>query len=116
MDTKKQYKVAVVGPKDLVFGFKALGATVMPAQDSNQALEVIAEAREQTISGGEEKFAVIMVTAGLAQGISDDDYKKITRGALPAVVVIPDLVSEKEAGERKLKELTEKAIGSDILK
>ncbi|MEX0672909.1 MAG: V-type ATP synthase subunit F [Candidatus Paceibacterota bacterium] len=115
-----QYKIAVVGPQDLVSGFRALGVDVFDAEKGETALEAIKKikrmtSREQTGTNDEARYAAVFVIDSLVNDIPEDEYLKATEGALPSVITIPGLNADKEAGTRKLRQLTEKAIGSDIL-
>ncbi len=109
------YKVAVVGPEDVISGFRALGATVFNVENGLQAVTSINEARQATLEGT-ARYAIIMITTSIRDQIAEDDYQRLTRGTLPAIVTIPGLTSDPQAGEAKLRALAEKAIGSNILK
>ena len=116
VDINHTYNIAVIGPEDLVSGFRALGVHVYNAADSDTALSVIKELREQTTREQDsERYGAIFVIDHLLNSISRDEYEKVTSGALPSVISIPGITSDKEANKRKLRQLTEKAIGSDIL-
>ena len=110
------YAIAVIGPEDLVSGFRALGAYVHEAKTSDEALTVLKELRDQTRSAPDGiRYGAIFVIDYLVNDIPADEYKKVTSGALPSVITIPGLKADKDANTRKLRQLTEKAIGSDIL-
>ncbi|MEX0930346.1 MAG: V-type ATP synthase subunit F [Candidatus Paceibacterota bacterium] len=115
-ETNKTYKIAIIGPHDLVSGFRALGVEVFNAEDGETALQHIKDIKKQTTdeSGG-TRYGAVFVIDSLVNEIPDDEYRKATEGALPSVITIPGLNADKEAGSRKLRQLTEKAIGSDIL-
>jgi len=111
-----QYQIAVVGPEDVVSGFKALGVHVFDANDADTALATIKQLREQTTKGETgDHYATIFVIDHLLRDIPSEEYEKVTSGPLPAVIAIPGLKADKEAGKRKLRVLAKKAIGSDIL-
>lgn len=111
------YNIAVVGPADTISGFRALGVDVFDAHTADEAREHIIAIRRMTSGEGEQNkpYAVVLVVDSLLAGLSDDDYKRLTTGALPALLAIPSITSDTEASTRKLRELAEKAIGSDIL-
>jgi V/A-type H+-transporting ATPase subunit F len=109
------YKVAIVGPKSVISGFKALGVTPMSAENSDEALSILRTLKEGVESDAVEKYATVILIESLAKGIAEDDMEKITRGALPAIVMLPGLEGSSGAGIAKLKALAEKAVGSDVL-
>lgn len=111
------YKTAIIGPKDVISGFKALGVVPFNAEDGEQALEIIKNIKKEIASGNDksEKFAVIIVTENTANQIPTNEFDKISRGALPAIVILPGLEGSTGAGVAKLKSLAERAVGSDIL-
>lgn len=118
MENKKQnYNIAIVGPEDMVSGFNALGADVFSADNAEDALAHIKTFRKQTLdeeSSG-KKYGIIMVIDSLIKDLPEDEYARISEGALPTLLSIPGINSDKEAGTQKLRKLAEKAIGSDIL-
>ena len=76
-------------------------------KESSEGLKVIATlARE--CAGGKE------ITA-FAGGISAEDEKKLSRGALPAIIPLPSHQGSSGYGLARLKRIVERAIGSDIL-
>ena len=58
---------------------------------------------------------MIIVFEKLLEGILPDEYEKLNEGALPALLTVPDLKEDSVQKIDKLKILTQKAIGSDIL-
>lgn len=133
--SNSDYKIAIVGPKKVVSGFKSLGVDAFNAEDAENAVAVIRELRakgkddlparlperERSQTGDaqagstETPYAVVIVTENLVSNMSEDDYARITKGALPALVVLPGLEGSTGQSKKKLKELTERAVGSDIL-
>ena len=114
---KQEYKTAIIGPKNVISGFKALGVTAFDAKDGESALEIIKKIKKDISDNrtGNEKFAVVILLENIANKISSDELEKVSRGALPAIVVLPGLKGSTGAGVTKLKHLAERAVGSDIL-
>jgi len=108
-----KHRIAVIGPKETVSGFQALGADVFTVTNGGQARDVISELRSD--SSNSSTYGVIMITGSVLRDIPADDYAKISRGALPAILAIPDISGADSQSIEKLKKLTERAIGSDIL-
>ena len=77
------YKVGVIGDKDSVMGFVALGLDVFEAGDDAETAQLL-----RRLAG--QDYAVIYITEQAAQGILDviDEYKD---AELPAVILIPGL-------------------------
>lgn len=107
------YKTAIIGPKDVVSGFRALGLQVFPAQSGEELLQALRTITRTTDAG--ERFAVVLVTESLRADVADDEWHKVTAAVLPAVTVLPGLEGSRGEGVRALKRLAERAIGSDIL-
>ena len=109
------YKVAIVGPKQVISGFKALGVTPFDATTSKEALEILETLKNNVEEQQGEQFATVILIESLASGIPQDDMEKVMRGALPAIVLLPGVEGSTGAGVEKLKRLAEKAVGSDVL-
>lgn len=102
------YKAAVIGDKESVAGFAALGLSVFDVSDSEKTARLISKLAN---SG----FAVIYVTEAAAMGISDT-IDKYRNQKLPAIILIPGITGNTGEGMRNLHMSVEKAVGSDILK
>ena len=100
------YRVAVLGDRDSVLGFKALGLDVFFAEQKEQAAEQI-----HTLA--RKKYAVIYITETLAALISQDiaQYKD---EALPAIILIPGKKGSLGISMKNLKLSVERAVGVDI--
>lgn len=114
---EKAYTIAIVGPKEVISGFKALGVTTFPAETSEKALEAMVEIKNNVESDAADaiSYALVILIESLAVGIASDDLRRVTKGALPAVVVLPGIEGSQGSGQAKLRELAEKAVGTDIL-
>lgn len=99
-------RIAVIGDKDSVLAFKAVGCDVFPTTNYFDASETLKKlARE---------YAIIFITEDIAKNISDivDRYK--TR-PYPAVIPIPGPQGPTGYGMSNISKNVEKAIGTDIL-
>lgn len=101
------YKIAVVGDKDSILGFKAIGVDTYPVTGSEGALAVLKKLA--TADCG-----VIFLTEELA-GELEDVVNELNKRFLPAVVLIPNSKGTLGIGMNKIKNNAEKAIGADIL-
>jgi len=101
------YKIGVLGDKESVLGFKALGIEIFTADNANQARPVLRRLAD-------EGYAVIYITEHLADGLRDDigAYKD---SVLPAIIVIPGKEGLMGLGMLNLKNAVERAVGANIL-
>ena len=99
-------KIAVIGDKDSVLAFKAVGADVFPVTSDEHASE--------TLKKLARSYPVIFVTEDIAQKITEtvDRYK--TR-PYPAVIPIPGAAGNLGYGMQGISRNVEKALGTDIL-
>lgn len=99
-------KVAVVGDRSSVGGFRPLGFAVF-------ALEEPAQARElwPRLTSGE--YGVVLITEPVYEEV-DDLVAESTDQALPAITVIPGAGSQGGVGEKKLARAIERALGTTV--
>ncbi|PIZ56661.1 V-type ATP synthase subunit F [bacterium (Candidatus Torokbacteria) CG_4_10_14_0_2_um_filter_35_8] len=109
-DTKNnlQYKIAVLGEKEAVLGFYAVGLKVFVVENEKEAVDKLAKIK------GQNDIGILFITEYF-YNILKEELREIEGQVLPAVVVIPDHTGSKEIGMRKMKGVIEKAVGSDIL-
>ena len=100
------YKIAVLGDRDSVLGFNALGLEVVFAEDADTARHTLHRLAK-------ENYAVIYITEQLAQLISGevDRYKD---SVTPAVILIPGKTGSLGLGQAALQSAVERAVGADI--
>ncbi|MDP4008339.1 MAG: V-type ATP synthase subunit F [Candidatus Peregrinibacteria bacterium] len=110
-----KYEIAIIGQKDMIMGFKAIGITAVNALTSEEALSVLKELKNEK-NGERAKYAIIMVTEELAKTFPEDEYKKLSEDMLPSILIIPGVQGSTGLGMKKLGKIVEKAIGSNILK
>jgi len=113
------YRIAIVGPKEAVAGFALLGVDVVPAYSVQEAVDALLKLKKttETDPAGRERntYGIVFLTEDLAEGISPEDEKKLSRGALPAIIPLPSHQGASGYGLARLKRIVERAIGSDIL-
>lgn len=102
-----EYKIAVIGDRDSVLGFMAVGFTVAEADTPEQA----SAALSRLASSG---AAVIFITERIAEKISGD-IEKYASAPIPAVIPIPDRSGGTGFGMNAIKKAVENAVGADIL-
>lgn len=100
-------KIGVVGDKDSVLAFKALGIDVFPVVGAD-------EARIAVDKLAKNDYAVIFVTEQVAQEI-EETIERYTKQVLPAVILIPSNQGTLNIGMKKISDSVEKAVGVNIL-
>ncbi len=118
MDNK--YSIAIIGNKDTILGFKALGLKTFDATNGEDATKLLYDLKKEEVlidENSEETrpaYAIIFITEDLAMNIPAEDYKKLSEGALPAIVPVPGSKGASGYGIKQIGKMVEKAIGSDI--
>ena len=110
----EKYSIAIVGNKDTILGFKALGLHTFDANSTEEAVKTLFELKSKKEEDGSASYAIIFITEDLAIGISKDDYKKLSKEALPAIVPVPGSKGATNYGIRRIGKMVEQAVGSDI--
>ena len=100
------YKAAVIGDRDSVLGFRALGLDVFFASDGESA-------RTHLRRLAQEDYAVIYLTEQLSAACSAEiaKYKDV---AVPAIILIPGRSGSLGLAEAALQSAVERAMGADI--
>lgn len=101
------YKIGVVGPRNSVLGFMALGFGVSEAENAEKAGECVNKMAN-------EGYALIFVTQSLAKEIQPI-IDKYSSKKLPSIVILPNEDGGSDYGEEILKEAVIRATGADLL-
>lgn len=101
------YKVAVIGDKDSVYGFAALGLSVFFADEENEARTLFKKLTSQD-------YSIIYITERLAS-LLEDEIEKFSFQPTPAIILIPGVHGNTGKGMESVKKSVEKAVGSDII-
>jgi len=107
MELKNNGKTAIIGDKDSVTAFKALGVRVFP--DTNPFA-----VRETLKRLAREHYALILITERAAEGVADA-IAKYKAEPYPIIIPIPDSTGTTGFGIQGLKNDVEKAFGADII-
>jgi V/A-type H+-transporting ATPase subunit F len=101
------YKIGVIGDKQSILGFKAVGLDTFECTTSD-------EARHTLHRIAKEEYAIIYITENICNLIMDvvDEYNTMR---LPAVIPIPGMNGKLGIGVSNIKKAVEKAVGADIL-
>jgi len=100
-------KVAIVGDKTSVLGFKALGVDTYPLERPEDGRDLWSQIREQD-------YGVIFVTEPVYE-VMEDLFGEIFEQVTPAVTIIPATTGVTGLGMERIRKTIEKAVGADIL-
>jgi len=101
------YKIAVLGDRDSIYGFAALGLEVFPVFSSEEGTKTLRRLCEQD-------YAVIYITEALAEELKTE-LERQRENILPAVIPIPGVHGNTGLGINMVKHSVEQAVGSDII-
>ena len=103
-------KIAVLGGRDTVMGFKALGLDVFPATNAEEAKKIFASLTHEA----ENEYAIIYVEENLAVFL-EHEISKYKNVPSPAVILTPGREGSLGLASAALKAAVEKAVGTEIL-
>ncbi|MCL2125522.1 MAG: V-type ATP synthase subunit F [Oscillospiraceae bacterium] len=103
------YKIAVMGGRDTVMGFKALGLDTYPVSDATEARGIFNKLTSQ-----DEKYAIIYLEETLSKTLAQE-IARFTDKATPAIILIPGREGSQGLGLTALQNAVIRAIGTDIL-
>lgn len=101
------HKIAVMGDKDSILGFKAIGFDVYPTDSKEESASLLSQLVD-------EGYALIYITEHTANEIMDE-ITRYRSNYFPAIILIPGSQGPLGIGMRAVKESVEKAVGADIL-
>lgn len=103
-----EFKIAALGDRDTVLGFRAVGFEVHFCEDAQSAFSKL----QRMVKSGD--YAVVFVTEPLMKELSAQlmQYRDLT---LPAIVAIPQAGGSIGFGVAQVKKSVERAVGADIL-
>lgn len=101
------YKIAALGDRDSVLGFKALGLDVFSAENADEAKEILHRLAK-------ENYAVIYLTEQFAASM-EAEVARYKDELTPAVILIPGKEGSLGIGMANVKRAVERAVGADIL-
>ena len=101
------YKIGVIGDRESVLGFKAVGLDVFPCDSSEEAKKVLNKVVK-------DDYAIIYVTEQLYQDMTEEASEYKDR-KLPAIIPVPSKDGTLGIGVQGVKKSVERAVGADIL-
>ena len=102
------YKIGIIGERDSVLGFMAIGFAVHEAPDAETAGDIL-----HTLAKSGE-YAIIYIVENYATALAED-IARYKDAPLPAVITIPGRSGSTGAGMAAIKTAVERAAGADIL-
>lgn len=103
-------KIAVIGGRETVMGFKALGLDVFPVSTAAETKDTLRHLTSST----ENEYAIIYMEETVALGL-EAELDKYKDKPTPAIILIPGREGSLGMGQAALKAAVERAVGSDIL-
>lgn len=101
------YKIAVLGDRDSIYGFAALGISTFPVENREEAEKML-----KRLTDGQ--FAVIYITEAL-QAELESEIDRYRSEIIPAIIPIPGVSGNTGKGMMSVKKSVEQAVGSDII-
>ena len=102
-------KIAVIGGRDTVMGFRALGLETYPAADAAEAGHIL-----RRLTRENDDYAIIYIEENLAAELAHE-IDKFKDRPTPAVILIPGREGSMGLGPSALKAAVERAVGTNIL-
>lgn len=102
-------KIAVVGGRETVIGFRALGLSDFPVADAAEARAVL-----KKITAEGEDYAIIYIEENLAQELAHE-IDKFKDKPSPAIILIPGRDGSMGLAQQALSSAVERAIGTNLL-
>ena len=102
------YKIGIIGNRDAVLGFMAVGFSVHEAatpQEAAKQLHTMARSGE---------YGIIFITEGYAM-LLEEEIARYRDLPIPAIVSIPGQEGATGYGMNNLRRAVERAVGADIL-
>ena len=102
-------KIAVIGGRETVMGFKALGLETYPVLDAAEATQTLRKLTRES-----EDYAIIYIEENLAAQLSNE-INKFKDSPTPAITLIPGREGSMGLGLSALNAAVERAVGTNIL-
>lgn len=102
------FKIAVLGERDTVMGFKALGLDTFPVSEVDEAKTIF-----KKLTHTSESYAIIYVEERLALELQQEIDKRKDL-PIPAIILIPGRNGSLGIGQKALASAVERAVGSVV--
>lgn len=102
------YRIGVIGDRDSVLGFQAVGLDVFPCREAAEAKKIL----NRLVKEG--NYAIVYITEGLCRDLTEE-INSCKDLIVPAVIPIPGMDGSYGIGIAGVKKSVERAVGADIL-
>lgn len=102
------YKIGVIGDKQSVLGFLAVGLSVFPCEDLDKARETFHKLVQN------REFAILYITENYCKSMKQE-FERYKDTQLPAIIPIPGMDGSYGVGVGRSKKAVERAVGVDII-
>ena len=103
------YKIAVIGDRESVLGFRALGLDVFPADETD-----VKAVFNKVVRAEDPGYAILYITEELTIPLRGE-IEALKDELTPAVILIPSKNGTLDLGMTALNNAVERAVGSNIL-
>ena len=100
-------EIAMIGDRDSILGFKALGVTIFPVNIKSESVEALQDVIRQ-------EYKVAFITEQMAPG-PEEIANLIGDRTFPVVTMIPSNRGSTGLAMQRLQMLVRKAAGADVL-
>lgn len=101
------YKIGVIGDSASVLGFMAIGFSVFPVLDAEEASKTLTRLAN-------DRYAIIYITEQYAEACAET-VARYKDSPMPAIIAIPSKDGSTGYGMVNIKRSVERAVGADIL-
>ncbi|MBR5095096.1 MAG: V-type ATP synthase subunit F [Oscillospiraceae bacterium] len=102
-------KIGVIGARETVMGFKALGLDTFPVASAEEAVKVL-----RSITRERDDYAILYIEEDLAAQM-EHEIDKFKDSPTPAIILIPGREGSLGLGLNALRSAVERAVGTNIL-
>ena len=103
------YKIGVIGDKDSILFFKAIGMDVYPVMEAE-----VEENRKLIDRLAREGYGIIFITEQIAQTVNET-IDRYNNQPIPGIILIPSNQGSQGIGLARVQENVERAVGMNIL-
>lgn len=101
------YRIAVLGDRDSIYGYAALGLDTFPVDNGEEGAKKL-----KSLADG--RYAVIYITEAMHEML-ENEIEKYRTLKIPAIIPIPGITGNTGKGMSGVKKSVEQAVGSDII-
>jgi len=99
-------EIAMVGDRDSILGFKALGVSIFPAETKDEVISILRNLIQQ-------EFKIAFITEQVAPD-AETITNEMSGRTMPVIMMIPSNRGSMGLGMQRMQELVRKAAGADI--